>query len=132
MRILIDADVPNSVVEFLRGRGHEVTLSRAVVLPGAADPLVAAAASTSGAVVLTWNKKHFLSLVKQRRGPMGPYRYPGMHLLTFDNCTHVEGLQRLQLLIDDLESTHRLRTEVRGHRFVAIVGRTYVRFEDLP
>ncbi|HCG02522.1 MAG TPA: hypothetical protein DEV93_18515 [Chloroflexi bacterium] len=131
MRIVTDADVPNSVADFLRSRGHEVVFSRDIVMPDSPDHLVARAASERDAIVLTWNRRHFLSLAKRRRGPTGPYTYGGMHLITFDNCSHAEGLQRLEVLIDEIETAYEVRVEHRGERMIAVVGRMYLRLEDL-
>ncbi len=131
MRILTDADVPNTVIEFLQSRGHEVLLSRDILMPDSSDPLIAKAASDLQAVVLTWNRRDFLALAKRRRGPYGPHTYSGMHLITFDSCTHEEGLRRLQLVIDEIESTYEIRVNQRSQRMVAVIGRAYLKLEDL-
>jgi len=132
VRVVIDADVPNSVVEFLRSRGHEINLSRVILVEDSPDPLIAKTASDLRAVVVTWNRKHFMSLAKRRRGPSGPYTYPGMHLITFDGCTHDEGLKRLRELIDEIEGAYAVRVSQKEKRLIVLIGRTFLRFEDLP
>jgi predicted nuclease of predicted toxin-antitoxin system len=131
VRIVVDADVPNSVAEFFQRRGHEVIFSREVLLPESKDPLVARLAADQGAVLVTWNRKDFLALAKRRRGPHGAYTYAGMHLITFDACSHPEGLQRLQALIEEIETAYERRVAQRHQRLVAIIGRTYIKYEDL-
>lgn len=131
MRILTDADVPNRVVAFLESRGHEVVRSRDVLLPETPDPAIAQLASDLQAVVLTWNRKDFLSLARRRRGLHGAPTYPRMHLITFDNCSHAEGLRRLQVLIDDIEAMYDHRVVRRQQRMIAVVGRGYLRLDDL-
>lgn len=131
MRILADADVPNRVGEFLQSREHEVVRSRDVLPPESPDPLIAQMASDLRAVVLTWNRRDFLSLARRRRGPHGGPTYPGMHLITFDNCSHVEGLRRLRTLIDDIEIVYENRVVRREQRMIVVVGRSYLRLDDL-
>ncbi len=131
MRVVIDADVPNSVVEFLRSRGHDIQLSREILVEDSPDPLIAKTASDLQAVVVTWNRKDFMSLARRKRGPTGAYTYPEMHLITFDNCTHDEGLRRLQQLIKEIEWAYTVRVEQKVQRLIVVIGRTFVKFEDL-
>lgn len=56
MRLLFDENVPESVVEFFRSRGHEIRYVRTDLLPGTPDPIVAAAAEYAGAVLVSWDK----------------------------------------------------------------------------
>ena len=69
MRLLIDEMVPESVAAFLRTRGHDITLVRDVLLPGAADRVVAAVGDQYSMIVVTWNTKHFRPLAA--RAPDG-------------------------------------------------------------
>jgi predicted nuclease of predicted toxin-antitoxin system len=61
VRLLIDEDVPQSVVDFLQERGHEAILVREILLPGAADPVIAAIGDELEAIIVTWNQKDFFS-----------------------------------------------------------------------
>ena len=131
MRILADVDVPNRVVDFLQSRGHEVIRSRDILPQESPDPLIAHTASNLRAVVLTWNRRDFISLARRRRGPHGAPTYPGMQLITFDNCSHVEGLRRLQALVEDIEAAYDNRVLRRKQRLIAIVCRSYLRLDDI-
>lgn len=131
MRIITDADVAASVVAFLRERGHDVQESRDILLPDSPDPLIAKTASAQNAVVVTWNRRDFLALAKRRAGPQQRYTYAGMHLITFDGLTHIEGLSRLRDVIEEIEFMYGARVERRGQRLIAIVGQTYLKYEDL-
>ncbi len=105
---------------------------REILVEDSPDPLIAKTASDLRAVVLTWNRKDFMSLLRRKRGPTGAYTYPDMHLITFDNCTHEEGLRRLQQLIEEIEWAYALRVGQKTQRLIVVIGRTFVKFEDLP
>ena len=54
-----DADVPDSVGDFLIEAGHEVTRLRHVLLNDSPDPVVATACRESGLVLVTHNYRDF-------------------------------------------------------------------------
>ena len=66
MLLLIDENVPDQVAAIYRARGHEVLLVRDLFPAGTADEVIARRANDLGAVVVTWNYRHFraLGLVK--------------------------------------------------------------------
>ena len=114
MRIITDKDVSNDITAFLRSREHEGILSREILPEDTPDPVIAEAATEQRAAVVTFNRRDFLPLI------------------TFDNCSHVEGIERLRLLMEELETVYEIRVRRRGERLVAIIGRTYLRLEDMP
>lgn len=65
IRFLTDEDVPDSVGDFLRGKGHHVVRVReAEMLTGSPDKVVAAAARESDHVLVTHNYKDFRRVVR--------------------------------------------------------------------
>jgi hypothetical protein len=82
---LIDEDVPESVAQYLRERGHIIHYVRELSLAGSPDPIVAAAGDRLGAVIVTWNTRDFRKLasrVPQRRpGPLTKTRAAQLPML---------------------------------------------------
>ncbi len=101
MRLLADENVPTSTVEFFRDRGHEVILLADVLVRGTEDPAVARRASELGAIVITWNRRHFQALMA-RHTKRGVPSYPGMGLLAM-SCSTAEAEARLRESIDLIE-----------------------------
>jgi len=62
MPLLIDENVPESVTDFLRERGHRVDHVRDLYLAATPDPIIAAVADRMGAIVVTWNHRDFKKL----------------------------------------------------------------------
>ena len=89
MLLLIDENVPRSVVEFFRSRGHDVRLVRDVLLPGAADEVIAVIGDQLGAIVVSWNQKDFRALAS--RVPVGTKRqFRSLGRITF-RCNESHG-----------------------------------------
>jgi predicted nuclease of predicted toxin-antitoxin system len=65
IRFVIDAHVKNALRQFLVDSGHEVHSVRDELMPGALDPEIAAFAHQLGAVIITWNRKHFRPLISR-------------------------------------------------------------------
>lgn len=53
---LTDNNVPDSVVVFLRDRGHDVLRSRDCLTADAPDPIVATAAMEADRILISWDK----------------------------------------------------------------------------
>lgn len=53
---LLDNNVPNSVGEYLRNRGHDVASIREIDVHDASDHVVAVTAITSHRILVTWDK----------------------------------------------------------------------------
>lgn len=67
MRLLVDQNIPEVVVEIFRKRGHEINYSREILLQDSPDQLIAIGAALDGMVVITHDKdyKRFSSLFPQ-------------------------------------------------------------------
>ena len=128
MLVITDEDVPDSIANFLTSRGHEVWLTRDRFLPSTPDRVIATAASKHGAVVATWNKRHFRALAKRRR-KSGALSYPGMSVIVF-RCGHSDGLSRLTKLIEEIEAVYGIRVESAKQRMIVEVTDSVLRIED--
>jgi predicted nuclease of predicted toxin-antitoxin system len=94
---LVDENVPESIAEFLRVRGHRVLSARDELASGAPDPVIMASADAVGAVVVTWNRKHF-----KRLAGGAARRYERAGLLCF-SCREPDGRSRLEEEIEMIE-----------------------------
>jgi hypothetical protein len=94
---ILDEDVPESLGEFLTGRGHRVTRCTEHIALGSPDALVAAVAINLKAICVSWNHRDFV-----KKGKEGALLYPELRFLTF-RCDHADGLPRLREHIETIE-----------------------------
>jgi predicted nuclease of predicted toxin-antitoxin system len=101
MLLLIDENVPNSVAQFFRERGHDVRLVRELFLGGTPDPIIARLGDQMGAIIVTWNHKDFRRLAA--RIPTGASeRFRRLGRINF-RCNEAHGRRRAQELIEWIE-----------------------------
>jgi hypothetical protein len=127
VNVITDEDVPDEMGEFLSGRGYAVKLARDHFGTETPDHVIAQAASNEGALVYTFNRRHFRGLAARRRKD-GSLRYPQMSVVSFD-LSRPEGLARLRALIADVEAVYQTRVMERGARMIAVISETVLRFE---
>jgi predicted nuclease of predicted toxin-antitoxin system len=123
---LIDENVPESVTEFLRQRGHDVRHVRDLALTETPDPIIAAAADKLGAVVVTWNHRDFkklLSRVPQAGQPV--MRRAGR--INF-RCNESQGRYRVEQVIDVIEFEYELAQRRPDKRLLIEVLKDSFRF----
>jgi hypothetical protein len=96
---LLDENTPENIAEFLHKRGHQVRRVRDDI-PGASDEQVAAHGNRLGAILVTWNAKHFRRLAARRAA--GRMRYRNLGRLCF-NCPEARGLERIERFIETIE-----------------------------
>jgi predicted nuclease of predicted toxin-antitoxin system len=127
MRLLIDENVPNSVTEFFRERGHVVCLVREVLLPGTADAVIAQVAAMEDMIVVTWNTRDFRPLAD--RAPAGTKAKIRRFGLICFKCAENLGLERLRRVIRQIELEHSLiQEEGEGRRLIVEISTTTLRF----
>ncbi len=100
MLLLIDENVPNSVAELFRARGHDVRFVRDLFPAGSPDPVIATIGDRLSAIVVTWDHD-FDTLV--RRIPEGnKSRFRHLGRISF-RCSEVRGRELLERWIDMIE-----------------------------
>jgi predicted nuclease of predicted toxin-antitoxin system len=100
MLLLIDENVPNSVAEFFRSRGHDVRFVRDLFPAGTPDPVIATLGDQMSAIVVTWDRD-FEGLV--RRIPEGnKQRFRRLGRISF-SCNEVKGCALLEQWIEMIE-----------------------------
>lgn len=98
IRFLLDNNVPDSVADFLRHRGHDVALVREVMAANAKDPVVAKAAIQAQRVLVSWDRDFNHQRFQQPR--FAELSRIGM------SCPEPDGASRMEQLIDVIEFTY--------------------------
>jgi hypothetical protein len=104
MLLLIDENVPASVADFFRERGHDVWLITETMLPGVPDPVIAKLGDRHSAIVVTWNAKDFKRLAA-RIPPENYQRFRHLGRINF-RCREPRGRRRAEELIEMIEFHH--------------------------
>lgn len=127
MKLLIDENVPMSVADFFRERGHEVHLVVDLLGAGSPDPLVAVGGDQLSAIVVTWNHRDFKTLTA--RAPLDNVsKYRRLGRISF-RCAEPKGRRRAEELIEWIEFEYmqvqkrqdqRLLIEISDTRFNVI------------
>lgn len=125
MPLLIDENVPESVTEFLRERGHRVDHVRDLYLAATPDPIIAAVADRMGSIVVTWNHRDFKKLAARvPKGGQAALRRLGR--INF-RCAESLGRQRAEQVIEILEAEYERAQNRRDKRLLVEVTQTSVR-----
>ncbi len=107
MRLLIDENAPDSTAKAFEALGHETIYVRDENAR-ARDQAVARIAELRGAIVVTWNVRHFRTIIRNRLG-LTRRSAQQMGLIGF-RCDESLGAQRVKetgSLIEDAFSTGR-------------------------
>lgn len=121
MRFLLDVHVSGEVAEYLAERGHKVFLAHERLLPGAADVLVVADAHSLGAIVITWNRKHYRPLITREAGRASTdFRNAG--LMSFTRCRVGDAVRLLDRHIDNIEFEHERRQRLDDTRVIVEIS----------
>lgn len=125
MLLLSDECVPQSVPNVFADRGHTVRYVAKELGPRTPDPLVAAFANKIGAIVITWNYRHFRRLI-YRRTAAGDLAFPNMGLLAF-RCPEVDGARRLRSLMETIEFEYEHVQQLADKRLLVLVDFDHLR-----
>ncbi len=125
MLLLIDENVPDFVTEVYRQRGHTIVLVRDRFPPRTPDHIIAELADELGAVVVTWNHKHFRDLAARKKRT-GEYRYARMGLISYE-IPEPTGVQRTADYIGLIEHEHQYCRAQAGQRLIIHIGQTFCR-----
>ena len=91
------------------------------MLPGSADMLIVADAHALGAVVVTWNRKHFRPLIS-REGGRPRSDFPQAGLLSFTRCRMVDAVRLLDQYIENIEFEHERRQRMDDLRVIVEIS----------
>lgn len=117
LRFLLDAMVAREVHTFLVSQGHEVYDVRDYVLPGTKDRTIVAVANELGAIIVTWNRKHYRQLVhRDDQYSREEFPYAGLLALTVPPS---EAISHLASWMPYIEVAYGLRQHEDDSRFIA-------------
>ncbi|MGI8857692.1 MAG: DUF5615 family PIN-like protein [Thermomicrobiales bacterium] len=124
MLLLVDENVPDSVSNFLRSRGHDVRLVRDLFPRGIPDPVIAARGNEFSAIVVTVDKD-FESIV--RRIPEGNRnRFRNLGRISL-RCSEVRAKKRVEELIESIEFEFVQAQRRRDQRLIIEITETSFR-----
>jgi len=119
MLLLIDENVPESVTDFLRARGHDVRLVREVLPAGTADPILARIGDELEAIVVTWDKDFRRVISRVPFGSRAAFRRLGR--ISF-RCNEARGRARIEELIEWIEFEYAQVQKRRDKRLIVEIG----------
>ena len=123
MRLLVDENVPNSVSEFLRGRGHDVDLVRDRLGQMTPDEYIAWVGDELGAVVVTMDKD-FNEIVK-RIPQGGRLKFKALGRISL-KCRESQATVRIREFIEEIEREYdRLQGRRDKRLIVEITASSY-------
>ena len=125
MLLLIDENVPTSVVDLFASRGHETQLVRDLFPAGTPDPVIATIGDRLSAIVVTWDRD-FDQLV--RRIPLGNRtRFRRLGRISF-RCNETRGRELLERWVDMIEYHYERATREPDFRMIVQIQESGVKF----
>lgn len=125
LTFLVDENVPDSVSNFLEGRGHQVLKVREYLLPGTPDIAVAAAGDEIGAALVSADNDFKRIATRIPRGHRQKFRRLSRISLT---CSAPEVLPRLKAEIEMIEYRFKLASNKSDKRVLVEIGSSVLRF----
>lgn len=116
MLLLIDECVPEPVTEVLRSHGYAIQRARDLFPPRTPDGVIATHAERIGAVLVTWNAKHF-----RKRAQKGKLS------CVWFTCPETEGRERLEQCIEWLDFAIRQVQDGRRSKLVVQISPDWFR-----
>lgn len=104
MLLLIDECVAPPVVNMFTRHNHSLLFVVKELGRSTKDPIIAQYADAQSAVVVTWNHKDFLALMR-RKTTAGDWLFPSMGLLGY-RCPPLEAPDRIESLLDAIVHEH--------------------------
>lgn len=124
MLLLIDENVPNSVAEFFRARGHDLRLVRDLFPSGTPDPIVAKLGDDMAATIVTWDRDFRRVAARLPAGERQRFRRLGR--ISF-RCSEAHGRQRVEELIEWIEFEYEQVQKRRDKRLIVEITETSFR-----
>jgi len=118
-----DNDIPDSVGEFLKDSGHDLTRLRDVMLTTSADPIVATACRESQLVLVTHNIKDFRKIAKDYE--ITKKEADGLCRVEM-GCDQVRARERIEEALDVVEAEWRRLGRTKSGLIIHI-GNSFIR-----
>lgn len=124
MLLLVDENVPQSVADFFRARGHDVRLVRDLFPSGTPDPIIAKLGDELAAIVVTWDTDFRRLAARVPAGQRQRFRRLGR--ITF-RCSESRGRTRAEDLIEWIEFEYEQVQKKRDKRLIVEITETSFR-----
>ena len=124
MLLLIDENVPNSVAEFFRERGHDVRLVRDLFPSGTPDPVITKLGDELAAIVVNWDRDFRRNVARVPVGNRQRFRKLGR--ISF-RCSEARGRKRVEELIEWIEFEYNQVQQRRDKRLIVEITDTSFR-----
>ncbi len=118
MILLADENVPASVVNYLRERGHRVTLYTELFALVTPDPVIAHLGGQQGLTVVTWNFSDF----KGKTADLPEAESIGRIIM---RCPEPRAIERLDVCLPSIEFEYASAKATEPFRFHVEVGEHY-------
>lgn len=123
MHFFLDENVPVSVAQVLRERGHEVSFVVDILAVGSPDPVVATASEELSAVLVSADRD-FKSI--GARIQMGRIRYSRLSRVAL-MCNEPQASQRMEKAIGLIESEYEIAQNSHDKRMIVAIGNSFIR-----
>jgi Domain of unknown function (DUF5615) len=120
MLLVADECVTPQIADLFVQRNHQVVLVARELGRSTPDPIIAEYADRRSAVVLTWNYRHFLQLMKAC-SPAGVLLFPNMGLISY-RCPPAKTVSRFGLFMDAIEYHYEFLQQLTDKRINVQVG----------
>lgn len=120
MRFILDENVPNSVGDMLRSRGHEAFSIRDYVAQGAPDQIVAAIAEHEEAVLVSHDRDFRKIAPRVPEGQRARFRRLSVVRM---QCEKPRSSERLQAAMPLIEVEFEERQRMPDRRMIVVVAR---------
>jgi predicted nuclease of predicted toxin-antitoxin system len=118
LRLLLDHNVPDSVADVFRGRGHSVVLVRDILPIDSPDQLIAAVSEEDGAVLVSCDRDFRLIAPRIPRGARSRFRRLSRISL---ECSEPQAAQRVRAAMSLIETEYEIaRDSPDGRMFIVI------------
>src|SRR5262245_19789766 len=118
MRLLVDENVPQSVIDVFAARGHEIIRVTEIALRRSPDHLIAVTGDRLGAIVVTCDSD-FKSIVA-RVSKEGAGRLRNLSRINF-RCSEPQGKVRAAQVIEEIEAMYEIALRKRDKRLLCEV-----------
>src|SRR6266851_2221363 len=115
MRLLVDENVPQSVIEVFRARGHEIILVVDLALNASPDHLIGVTGDRLGAIVVTWDQD--FRTIAARVSKEGSGRLRRLSRINF-RCREPQGAVRADQVIEEIEAMYEIALRKSDKRFL--------------
>jgi predicted nuclease of predicted toxin-antitoxin system len=120
LRLLLDHNVPDSVAQVFRERGHIVQLVRDILPTDSPDQLIATVGEEDGSILVTCDRDFRLMAPRIRRGARS--RFQRLSRISLE-CREPQAAQRIRVALSLIEAEYEIaQNSPDGQMFIVVQG----------